>query len=643
MANKPGSPTPMFSMGLPSPQPIVTRPLLGIDWSGPETNLKPGAFLDLQDLVVTQKGLYRIPGYDSFLGGAQWYPRESPVLLTSSWGTNGVQYPYLITENRVFYVTPTAYQLIAWGYSDGTVKTNGLDVTGQGTLWLDLGINSGDLITISGVDYVIDTVVSNTEILLRSTAGVQASWMAYSISRLLNASSLGLVDSCQVNDITLGQYLAIASPNVQPIKILPIVQSMQNLIPSAAKQPASGGFKAQAIAFSLGRVFCGNLQDGSLGQARTRIRWSKTTDTTDFSDPTAYLDLMSQASAFSGAIQRMVPLGTMLVVYLDDAIFVGSPSNTPNLPLSFQQIPTGRVGIAGPRAVVSVALPRDETNVWGVNTTGHFFVGFDNVYFLSSSNLSLMPIGTNIVRESIFKCKYPSRIQTAIDWPRRRIRFGFPMNTSKIEKIFEYCWETKEWSYEARTTSIVASLSVSSSWDLIQMATVLGDVMVTMNTGDDMCLSQGVPGNMQWSHFVDNNNYSLWASSSNENDSNPDGSVLPIRIETPDYDEGAPGMVKFWKLLRLKLNWDPETVPNADIVLNVELSVNRGRDWRPLGLMTIAQGNDEGYINFRATGPHIRFRLTSSSKVTPYYIVEMTRLASLRGVQTDRRQQNASS
>ena len=639
MPPRTGAPAPMFSMGLPTPQPIVTRPFLGLNWMESELNLKPGSLLDAQNVVVRPKGLYRIPGYDKFLDGASWSPSDIPCMLMSGWGNNGVQYPFLFTQNFIFLASwSNGYTKIPWTYSTGTVSTSGVAVTGTGTLWKTLGINIGDIMTINSVSYVIATVNSDTSITLVTSAGTQTG-QNYSIARLLGALNSSIVDAVQVNDITLGQFIVGTTPGNQLFSIIPQTQVVANLTASAAKQPSTGGLQAQCVGYCLGRVFAGNLTDGSLGSARTRIRWSKTTDITDFSDATAYIDLMSQFSAFSGAIQRLVPLGTMLIAYLDDAVFVGTPSNTTNLPLSWQQLPGGNVGLVGPRAIASVVLPRDESNIWGVNTSGHFFCGFDNIYFLSSSNLTLAPIGSKIVRESIQRCHYPNRIQANVDWIRRRVRFGFPRDSATIENIFEYDWETKEWSYEARHTWMIADLPLSNAWNPVAMTTVPGVIMDTV-TGFDMSLTFGVANSFTRSHYVENNG-TLWSNSVNENDLNPDGTSQPISIETPDYDEGAPGMVKFWRMLRLKITWDPETVPNVDIVFAISISMNRGTTWRSLGNMTIKQGNDEGYINFRATGPHVRFLITSSSSVTPYYITEMSRLASVRGVQMDTRQQNA--
>ena len=636
---RPGAPSPMFSMGLPTPQPIYTRPFLGLDYNESELNLKPGALLDAQGVVVRPKGLYHIPGYDAFVNGAAWSPADNPCLLCVGWGNNGVQYPFLFTQSYIFMPSWTnGYQLIPWNYSTGTASTSGTNVTGIGTLWQTLGINTGDKFTINGSTYTIIDVLSDTSLTLQTSAGTNAA-QSYNISRFLNADNQ-IVDSCQVNDLTLDPYIAVVSPNIQAMSLIPETQVVSNLTNTAAKQPSTGAFQGSCCAFMLGRIWIGNLAiDGSLGMARTRIRWSKTTDTGDFSDATAYLDLMSQSMSFSGAIQRLMPLGTMLVAYLDDAIFAGTPSTTANLPMSWQQVPSGSVGIIGPRAVASIILPRDEANIWGVNTTGHFFVGFDNVYFLSGSSLSLEPIGSKIVRESINKCQYPQRVQVSVDWLRRRVRFGFPRNNPYIENIFDYSWETKEWSYESRKTWMIANLPLSSGWNPTPMLTSTGLNMTDL-AGDLMSLSFGTADSFTRSHYVEHNG-TLWDSSTDENAVNPDGSANSISIETPDYDEGAPGMVKLWRMLRLKISWEPENVPNCDITFAISVSMNRGTTWRPLGNMTISQGNDEGYINFRATGPHIRFLITSSSPVTPYYLVEMSRIVSLRGMQTDIRQQNA--
>jgi hypothetical protein len=626
-------PTPMFSMGLPNLSPIVVRPILGIDWMNPELNLASGALLDARNLVVRPKGLYRIPGYDVFAGGNTWSPPDVPCLLDTGWGTNGVQYPFLFTQNYIFYCDwNSGYVRKEWTYSTGTISTVGTAVTGSGTLWATLGINPGDVMTIGASSYSIQAVNSDTSITLSTSAGTH-SGLTYSISRLLGGGANYLVDTCEVQDLSLGQYLVVASPGNQIAKVVPGTQVVSNLTETAAKQPSTGGIKAQAVAFFVGRVFAGNLSDGSNGSQRTMIRWSKTTDTQDFSEATAYLSLLSQGNSFTGEIRRMVPLGTLLVVYLDDAIFIGSPSNTAGLPLSFQQIPSGKVGIAGPRAIASVVLPTE-----GGGIAGHFFVGTDNIYFLSASSLALQAIGSKIATESILKCKYPSKIQVSIDYYRRRVRFGFPRDNQYIERIFEFDWETREWSYELRSTWLIGDSTLSSMWSPVQMRTVTGDDMATVD-GTYMCLSQGIAGTFARSHYVENNGM-LWVSSSNESILNPDGTSISVRFTTPDYDEGDSGMVKFWRMLRLKLTWDEGMAPTSDIDFYVEISMDRGRTYRSIGSLIVREGNDEGYINFRATGPHIRFRISSSSAVTPYYICEMSRLVSIRGLQSSMRQQN---
>lgn len=628
------NPTPIFSMGLPTPQPIVTRPLLGLDYVSSELNAPDGALLDAKNLIVRPKGLYRIPGYAAWLDGVAWSPADIPCLIVSAWGANGIQYPFLITQNRVFLCSwSSGYSEVEWIYDDGTIGASGTAVTGSGTLWETLGITAGDVMTIAGNDYVIEAVNTDTSITLATSAGAIGGGTAYSITRLINAGNAYQVDTCLANDLTLGYFLVIATPNRQVAKLYPQTQVMVNLTETAAKQPATGGFTAQAVCFALGRIFAGNLVDGTNGNQRVMIRWSKATDITDFSDTTAYLYLTGQASNFSGGIQKMLTLGTLMVVYLDDAVFIGSPSNVANLPMAFQQLPTGGVGLVGARAVASVVLPTERGAI-----SGHFFVGFDNVYFLSSSDLSITPIGSKIVRESIQKCRYLSRVQTAVDWQRKRVRFGFPRATAEIENIFDFDWETREWSYEERTTWLVGDLMLSTAWAPSPMYTVAGDAMVTVS-GDAMCISWAAATGLEHAHCIEQNGV-IWQSALEDNAVDPDGSPIPVVIETMDYDEGAPGLVKFWRMLRVKVSWDDGAAPAVPIVFATEVSLDRGRTFRPIGALTIAVGNDEGYVNFRATGPHVRFRLTSSSAVTPYYIVEITRLASIRGVQQSRRQQN---
>ena len=337
MANRPGAPTPFFSMGLPTPQPMVTRPLLGIDWMDSPVNLKPGALLDAQGLVVRPKGLYRNPGYAIAMAGAAWSPADNPLLLVSAWGNQGFQYPYLFTENYIFLLAG-GFSQQHWTYDVGTVDTSGTAVTKNSgtTLWKTLGIKAGDEITINSVIYTIESVTSDTAMVLTSSAGTQTN-KTYSVDRLMAAGNPYMVDSAQATDLTLGPMMVVATFNNQLMMINPTTGAITNLTPTAAKQPSTGGFTAECVAYFAGRIFAFHLNDGTNGELKQFGRWSKATDLTDFSDPTAYINLLAQGSAFAGSVRRLVPMGTVLMVYIDDAIFVGTPSNTPNLPLSFQQ------------------------------------------------------------------------------------------------------------------------------------------------------------------------------------------------------------------------------------------------------------------------------------------------------------------
>lgn len=635
---RPGAPAPFFSMGLPTPQPMVTRPILGIDWMDSPLNLKPGALLDAQGLVVRPRGLYRTPGYTQAVAGAAWSPADNPLLLAGAWGQFGFQYPYLFTENYIFLAS-AGFSEQFWTYSTGTVSAPGgtPNITGSGTLWETLGILPGDVITIAAVPYTIASVTNDTAIVATANVAL-ASGAAYSINRLMHAGNPYMVDAAQATDLTLGQMLVVATFNNQLIMINPTTGAITNLTSAAVKQPSTGGFTAECVAYFVGRIFAGHLNDGSNGELRQFLRWSKTTDLTDFSDPTAFINLLAQGSAFAGAVRRMVPMGTMLMTFLDDAIIVGTPSNTPNLPLAFQQIPTGGIGLAGPRAVATVVLPREETNIWGFNIVGNFFVGQDNVYFLSASTLTLQPIGSKIVKNSVLKCQVPSRIQAAVDWNTRRIRFGFPRSNNYIENIYDFDWETKEWAYEPRKTWLLGDPFLSYSLSAQNIATVTGNPMSLVGSQTVMLVGWTQQPLVARAIYIEASGV-LWTFAGAENATNPDGTANAVSIDTPDYDEGAPGMVKQWRMLRLKIAWD--TAPSVAVVFTISVSLDMGQTWRSLGNLTILAGETEGWINFRARGPHARVRIASATPVTPYYVVEMTRLVTLIGVQTSARQQHA--
>src|SRR5208337_323367 len=303
----PGSPTPFFSMGLPTPQPMVTRPLLGIDWMDSPLNLKPGALLDAQGVMVRPRGLYRTPGYVASVAGTAWSPADNPLLLAGAWGQYGFQYPYLFTQSYIFLET-SGWALQAYAYSAGTISSTGAAVTGVGTLWSTLGIQVGDIMVIATVKYTISAVNSDTSITLATSPGNVSGGTSYSITRLMHAGNPYMVDAAQATDITLVPMLVVATFGNQLIMINPTMGTITNLTATAVKQPSTGGFTSECVAYFQGRIFAGHLNDGTgatpPGELRQFMRWSKATDLTDFSDPTAYLNLLSQGSAFAGAIRR---------------------------------------------------------------------------------------------------------------------------------------------------------------------------------------------------------------------------------------------------------------------------------------------------------------------------------------------------
>ena len=186
------------------------------------------------------------------------------------------------------------------------------------------------------------------------------------------------------------------------------------------------------------------------------------------------------------------------------------------------------------------------------------------------------------------------------------MRFGFPRATNQIENIYDFDWETKEWSYEPRTTWMLGDPFLSYSLSAQNIYTVTGDAMVLVDTVTNMLVDWTLQPLVARAIYIEHGGQ-LWTFAGSELATNPDSSANPISIQTQDFDEGVPGTVKFWRLLRLKIAWD--TAPVVDISLAISISLDLGQTWRSIGNLVIRQGETEGWVNFRATGPHIRFSL----------------------------------
>ena len=112
------------------------------------------------------------------------------------------------------------------------------------------------------------------------------------------------------------------------------------------------------------------------------------------------------------------------------------------------------------------------------------------------------------------------------------------------------------------------------------------------------------------------------------NDFDPSGGTTPIEItvETGDLDFNQPDQVKSFLRLSVKI----DRVLTSDTVFIISGSTDKGRNWKALGTLTIAAGDDENFVTFRLSGSTGRFRVKSSSEVNAYIISEL--VIGVRGV-----------
>ena len=248
---------------------------------------------------------------------------------------------------------------------------------------------------------------------------------------------------------------------------------------------------------------------------------------------------------------------------------------------------------------------------------GHFYVGQDNIYFLSTRGRQA--IGTPVVEETIRQCSNLWRVYAVADPKRNRVCFGFPVSSEYIEKVWSFDYRTQAWSYEEYPTWMIANplFSGSLSWD--DLTGTWDALSATYPTWDDMRAETDDDRD-----FIREFEGALQEASEGATVDDVAGPVEVV-LQSKNYDLGEPDLQKVWTRLALKIQFRREMVAfDIPLVFDVEVSYNAGRNWKGVGQLRIAAGADEGYCNFRLSSSHFMFRLTSASQVTPYWITEYT-------------------
>lgn len=602
----------LFTPGVPTSLPI--RPLnKGMILNLPSNVIPDEAVLDAKNYIVNTGGLTRRPGLGAYSSNAALYPPVRDVV--TFWQTDGTQITVLIDAKLVYVVSNGALTPKYNSFATASHLTaSGLYLiasAGAAPNW-DTLFNARDLVYLSHTSLnemvTIEQVVNSRTLLLDAapTNSYGAAAVHYAGRRVLRAVNPYLIDW------TIADNKLILADTTQTLRSFDGTTFQE--------YDATLTFKPTAVTHFLDRIWCGRIQDlGYFGHSgydyRQRITWSRTTDKTDFTSSASSAANFLDLPYSSGYIRRLVGLGSVMVAYLTDAMYIGRPTQYAgdSLPLSFERFETGGVGLVGMKAVAP----------W---LRGHFFIGDDDIYYFSNSGLER--IGTPIIKETIKKSSNLWAAYVTPDPLNNRVVFGFPSDAGTITKIWSFDYTAKSWGYDEISCSMLALAELYSAytWNTLSIPPLV--TAQTWDTGMGSFVSWDAIGGTGSGKalYIGVSDMVFKASATLTADSS---GAISCRFVTKDFDFDEPDSKKTVYRFAMKLA-DPT---DSDLSFTVRSSTDKGRHWKSLGTFNILTDDDEGHVDFRVTGSTIRFEVTSSSMTAPYTISEITLRVKKRGAE----------
>jgi hypothetical protein len=354
-----------------------------------------------------------------------------------------------------------------------------------------------------------------------------------------------------------------------------------------------------------------------------RLVWSQLGNVESF--PSAnYFDFLEEQEP----LVRLKGLGNLLIAYFPKAIYFGRPTNRVDLPYSFTRVEAGKIGLIGRKAVTS----------WN---DGHYFVGADDVYFLSAAN-ALERIGTPIIKEMLKNCSFKEGIYVSVDPQNDCVVIGIPESDNNIDVLWYYNYKTGGWSKNPMSCSAIMAFGIFTERFWGDSTMELDGT--TIDFWDDADTGAGETdfeseGWTSWKKLesslsgvdlhiaVDNQIYQA------DNLEELDFSSQPIDVvlESGDLDLDLPDTEKTFNRLSLKV----DRIMEQPIRFALYTNYRRGRldTWEYKGDLVVLVGEDEGKVNFRSTGSTFRFRLVSDSQAEQYVINEIIIRGRPRGLE----------
>lgn len=567
------------------------RPLdKGVILSQASQTLPDGAFVQLDNIIANKEGPRRRPGFEEFAGGATVPYRFIDVVTVLA--PDGALITFLLTDKSLYTVNArTGFTEVPWVYDTGTITVSGATVTGAGTAWATNDIQPGDLIRVGTEETEIIEVSGAGTITIEAGGLTDGAGLSYSIQRTFSPGTLNAPTWAKTPE-----RIAIADGKHQLLGVDLTAITIGYWTTDAGKQPPNGAVVPAVVGYFSDRVYQGNIIDPVDGTQRARILWSTLADETDFSFPENYADLPYSG----GSLLRILGLNKYLMVYFDDAVYTGYPTNFPTLPFRFERKETGGVGLAGVRAVTAYL-------------GGHFFIGQNDFYFTTGDELH--QIGDPIAKDLMVTLEYPEWSYCCPDPLNFNILFGVSGTSEMIERIWRLDYRSNSWSRDPISTEMLANPRINSALTWDELTGTWDTLGATYFSWDTIRIRDS-----QRRVLIENAD-ALWRGSL---DGRLDFGNAPVAVTlvTKDHDFDDPDGLKVWTRFGVKID-SYNLLPNA-LTFAAWVSVDRGRTYKRVGTITIPTDKDEGYVNFRATGSTLRIKLTSISEVPSYYLAEYT-------------------
>lgn len=596
------------------PKTVAERPLdKGVILSLMPQGAPKGSFQALENYLVTPRGLLRTGDFVA-RGGPNMTVDYKPITgIWKLWTSAGNGY-VIVTDRKFMYVLgPSGLTAYYDTYSAGTLAVTTTTATGSETSW-NTDVNAGDVLVLDAdgsgdgpEEAIITGVNTDTELTIASApAGTYAAGTDYTIRKAfrtnhpLDRSEIGTTST--PSGVSTRRIQAVAADD--KLVFVDGARYPRSFDGATFEQFGSLSIIPQSIAYFRDRLHFGHVIDGS-EYYRYQMQWSDV--------GSGNLSTIGAASYQSlpyteGAFLSFATMGGGLIAFFMDAVYIGTPTNSPSIPVDFDLVSTGGVGLVG-------------MNAWTQALDGVFYVGQKDIYYVS--NKGFEGIGTPVLRETLETCARPEFIEVVSDPANRRIIFGFPETTRTIENVWSFQWETRAWSREtfelgATFFGLVRYETTLKIDDLTGTIDELSDSYATI---DEM----GGDEEPTASVFIGTQTGTLYNIARTGNGQK--GSFV-----TREIDLNMPDMKKQWTKFGLHI----DRYLAEDLRFNVAISHTRGAGafggtWKSLGVLTIASGKSEGKVNFRSVGAVAKFKVAQVTKSQPFIVEEYTVRVRARG------------